>query len=248
MVIRDIKLELPKNSKLPQKDMHFLYFIPWEEKYLQYVPAEFRSFFVEILPYLSARTTDVHTAQCLQYLDEYIEKAALDGCVVNRNVLAYSLILHDSGWSQMNDEEIAASLGVTGLVLNDKAMGPKEKHAFLGAEIAKKILTLKQISLELSDNEINAISLAILYHDKPEEVAGANNPMPIETQLLVDLDHIWSFTYLNFWQDTLRKGVAPHDYWENLHHDLDAYFVTKIGKEKARELLAQRKSEIDHSD
>ena len=148
----------------------------------------------------------------------------------------------------MNDEEIAASLGVTGLVLNDKAMGPKEKHAFLGAEIAKKILTSKQISLELSDNEINAISLAILYHDKPEEVAGANYPMPIETQLLVDLDHIWSFTYLNFWQDTLRKGVAPHDYWENLDYDLDACFVTKIGKEKARELLAQRKTEIDHSD
>lgn len=246
MIFRDIKLGLPKNSKLPQKDMHFLYFIPWEEKYIHFIPLEFRSFFTEILPYLSARTTDVHTAICLQYLDEFIEKTELNGDSVNRKILAYALILHDSGWSQMSEQEIATSLGVVGLALNDKAMGPKEKHAVLGAEIATKILKQNQDSLRLSDQEIDAISSAILFHDKPEEVAGADNPMPIEVQLLVDLDHIWSFTYLNFWQDTLRKGVAPHEYWENLNHDLDKYFVTTIGKQKARELLMQRKTELNN--
>lgn len=245
--MRTVKAELllPKNSQLPPGDLHFLLYIPWNEKYLAFVPSEFTSFFVEVLPYLSARTTDVHTAVCLQYLDEFIEKAEAEGNKVNRKVLAYALILHDSGWSQMSEQEIAASLGVTGLTLTDLAMGPKEKHAKLGAEIATRILTDKKIELGLSDSEISLIVKAILFHDKPGLVAGVGSNMPIEVQLLVDLDHIWSFTFLNFWQDTERKGVDPHSYWQNLTEDLDTYFVTDIGRQKARELLAQRKLELE---
>ena len=62
--------------------------------------------------------------------------------------------------------------------------------------------------------------------------------MPLEVQLLVDLDHLWSFTHENFWQDTVRKGVEAKIYLKNLEQDLDSYFVTNAGKQKARELLA----------
>lgn len=240
----DIPLKLPEHSSLPQKDIHFLLYIPWDEQYLQFIPQEYKTFYINILNYLSARTTDVHTAVCMGYLDECIEQAESQGHSVNRNVLAYALMLHDSGWSQLSEEEIAASLGVTGLALSDTAMGPKEKHAILGEQIARDILKRKQEQLKLRDEEIDTICRAILYHDKPAEVAGSEHEMPIEVQLLVDLDHLWSFTYLNFWQDTVRKGVAPAEYIKNLEKDLDYYFVTEIGKSKARTLLAQRSEEV----
>lgn len=240
----DIILKLPENSQLPQSEQHFLLYIPWETKYMDFIPLTYKSFFDEILPLLKARTTDVHTAVCMQYLDELIDLAHNEGKVVNRNILAYSLMLHDSGWSQMSESEIAQSLGVKGLALNETAMRPKEKHAVLSEQIARDILTRKQDELGLSTTEIELICKAILYHDKPEEVAGAGEEMSIEVQLLVDLDHIWSFTRLNFWQDILRKGVDPNEYLENLKNDLDSYFVTHIGKQKARELLSQREKEL----
>lgn len=243
---QDVPLAFPKDTTLPPEDIHFLLYIPWQESYLSFVPEEYREFYTEVLPYLSAITTDVHTAICMQYLEEFINKAELIGKKVNRNVLAYSLMLHDSGWSQMSQEEVAASLGVTGLALNEKAMGPKEKHAVLGAQIARDILADKSMKLGLNNEEIEIICKAILYHDKPTEVAGAENEMPIEVQFLVDLDHLWSFTHLNFWQDTLRKGVSPQDYLVNLEKDLDQYFVTEIGKDKAKKLLAERKIEVIH--
>ena len=222
----------------------FLIYLPLSDEYLQFVPQDFQEFYNQILPYLSARTTDVHTAVCMQYLDEFIAQAEALGHKVNRNVLAYALMLHDSGWSQMTKQEIASSLGVKGLALTETALASKEKHAVFGEQIVRKILKAKQMEFGLTDLEIELICKAILYHDKPEAVAGSENKMPMEVQLLVDLDHVWSFTHLNFWQNTLLKGVDPKKYLENLRADLDSYFVTDIGKNKAKELLAQREKEV----
>jgi hypothetical protein len=208
------------------------------------VPAEYRSFFKAVRPYLSERTTDVHTAVCLQYLDEFIDQVQATGTTVNRHIVAYALILHDCGWSALSATEIAASLGVTGLALNPTAQAPKAKHAQLGAQIARRLLTAQQAKLPLSADEIDTICQCILYHDQPEKVAGWGKQVPIEMQLLVDLDHLWSFTHLNFWLDTVRKGVAPQSYLENLQQDLNAYFVTDIGRTKARTLLADRAQEV----
>ncbi len=241
---KDVPLLLPTESSLPLQDQHFLIYIPWQEDYLDLIPEQYRDFFTTILPYLAARTTDVHTAVCMSYLDEFIGRARETGKTVNRDVLAYALMLHDCGWSRMTQEEIAASLGVSGLVLSDTAMAPKEKHAVLGAEIAEEILREKKSELGLTDADIELIGKAIRYHDKPELVAGSQEEMPIEVQLLVDLDHLWSFTHLNFWQDVLRKGVAPQEYLHNLSADLEGYFVTTIGKEKARALLTEREKEV----
>jgi hypothetical protein len=56
----------------------------------------------------------------------------------------------------------------------------------------------------------------------------------------VDLDHLWSFNKLNFWQDTVRKDVRPKDYLKNLEKDLDSYFIFENGKELAHTLLKER--------
>lgn len=128
--LTDILLALPEQSDISPDKLHFLLYIPWDDKYLELVPEDFRSFYQDILPYLSARTTDVHTAICMQYLDEFINKASQAGKSVNRNVLAYALMLHDVGWSQMSDEEIASSLGVTGLALSDEAWVQRKNTLF----------------------------------------------------------------------------------------------------------------------
>jgi hypothetical protein len=243
----DIPLRWPLWSDLPETDQHYLVSIPWDKQYLQLVPVEYRAFFTAVRPYLSERTTDVHTAVCLQYLDEFIDQAQATRTKVNRHIVAYALILHDCGWSALSATDIAASLGVTGLALNPTAQAPKAKHAQLGAQIARRLLTAQQSVLHLSADEIDTIGQCILYHDQPEKVAGWGQQVPIEMQLLVDLDHLWSFTHLNFWLDTVRKGVEPSQYVENLRTDLNSYFVTAIGKRKAQELLAARAQEVSQS-
>lgn len=240
----DINFLAPENSQLPLEDQHFLLYIPWNDKYLDLVPEEYRAFFIEVLPHLHARTTDVHTAISISFLPSFLASFSEN---IDERVVALALILHDSGWSQLSELEIANSLGVKGLKLNDLAMGPKEKHAFESEKIARKILGKYEFNPALTNEEIELICKSVLYHDKPEAVAGAGDAMPIEVKVLVDLDHIWSFTHENFWQDTLRKGVDAQVYLQNLGNDLETYFVTDQGKALAKQLLAERSEEVNKS-
>ncbi len=68
--------------------------------------------------------------------------------------------------------------------------------------------------------------------------------LPVEMQLVCDADHLWSCTHENFWQDTVRKGVAPPTYLSNLAGEVETYLVTEPGKEQARRLLADRAGEV----
>jgi len=238
----DLNLQMPKNSMLPIDQQHFLAYIPWEDKYLDLIPEDFKIFFKHIKDKLSARTTDVHTAICLGMLDEFL----INFPEVNRRILGLSLILHDIGWSNLTEQEIALSLGVSGLQLTDSAFAPKIKHAVLGQKIAKEILDTYKFNKPLNEKEVQLILKAIRYHDEPWEIKNGNNEIPIEVKLLVDLDHIWSFTYQNFWQDTARKGVSPEEYADKLEADISSYFISDFGKQKAGELLEVRRVEINN--
>ena len=237
----DILLALPENSLLPLEQQHFLLYIPWKDEYLSLVPEEFQDFYKQILPYLRVRTTDVHTAISSSYLDLLLNRINKP---INRRVVALSLFLHDVGWSKLTEKEIANSLGIKGLRLPNAALSPKEKHAVEGEKIAREILTSYQFDPPLTTEKIDLICKAVLYHDKPEAVAGSKESVPLEIQVLIDLDHLWSFTHENFWQDSVRKGVAPIEYLQNLTDDLDSYFVTTEGKILARELLTKRAVEV----
>jgi hypothetical protein len=238
----DITLILPNKSELPQNQQHFLLNIPWKDKYLDLVPVDFRDFFSTVLPYIHTRTTDVHTAISLGNLNTFINKL---GKPINRRVVAVALCLHDAGWSQLSEQEIAESLGIKGLKLSGTALNPKQKHAVKSIEIARQTLqTYPNFNPPLTPEEQELICKAVLYHDKPEEVAGSQQPIPLEVQAVVDLDHLWAFTHENFWQDTLRKGVPPPEYLKNLSQDLNSYFVTPEGKKLASELLSQRTEEV----
>lgn len=236
----DIRLELPENIIIDDSQWHYLIYIPWDNKYLQWVPTEYHEFFKFVLPNLKVRTTDVHTARSMSYLDDFKDHFKNEN--INWRVVAISLILHDCGWSQLTQQEVASSLGVKGLKLSTEALSPKEAHAQKGHDLARRVLEEFQFEPALTNQEKELILKSVRYHDKPEEVAGSN--MPLEVQILVDLDHIWSFTHENFWQDTIRKEVDAEQYAQNLETDLDSYFVTDFGKKLASQLLSERKKEI----
>src|SRR5438309_1122664 len=77
LIPSDIELKLPEKSPLNAKKLHFLVYIPWGEKYFQCVDKEYLDFFNQVLPYLHARTTDVHIATCMPFIKEFIH--AYDG-------------------------------------------------------------------------------------------------------------------------------------------------------------------------
>ena len=236
----DIELRLPGNSSLAAGDLHTLIYLPWHDRYLEWVDPAYRDFFKTVLPYLHARSTDVHVATCLPFIKELIpaETEPVDGRVVQ-----IAFILHDSGWSQMSELEIAESLGVAGLNLSGQALQPKARHAVLGRQVAQKVLEAYPFQPPLPPGQKDQIYQAILYHDRPQQLA-AKGAIPASLKVVCNVDHLWSFTHPNFWQDTLRKTVPPPDYLENLGRDLDGYFVSEPGRRKARQCLAERALEV----
>jgi hypothetical protein len=104
---------------------------------MELIDPAYRDFFRTVLPYLHARTSDVHVAICLPFVKEflYTEHGSVDEQVVH---LAF--ILHDSGWSRMTEQEVAGNRGVVGLALSGQAVNPKERLVELGKELAKCIL------------------------------------------------------------------------------------------------------------
>jgi hypothetical protein len=240
LIPADLELRVPEHATLSRELLHFLIFIPWNDRLLSQIDAPYRDFFRFVLPFLHTRTTDVHIATCFPFVDELIEAS---GAAVDERVIHLAFLLHDVGWSQMSEAEIAASLGVTGVALSAQAMGPKEKHAVVGKDLAERLLNDYPFDPPLTDSQKAWIAQAVLYHDKPWELAH-QGALPLEMKLVCDVDHLWSFTHENFWQDTVRKGVAPPAYLENLRHDLESYLVTEMGKTKARSLLEERQAEV----
>jgi hypothetical protein len=207
---------------------------------LNLVPKDYRALFQFVLPHLAVRTTDVHVATCMPFVHQLIQMLDVE---VDESVVSIALILHDIGWSRLSEAEVASSLGVSGLKLTPGASGPKEKHVVLGQELAAKILDTYEFNPALSTNQKQLILDSVLYHDKPWELAGKNDT-PMELKLVCDVDHLWSFTHQNFWQDTVRKGVGPEAYLKNLQSDLDEYFITNEAKTLAKQMLDERKAEV----
>jgi len=239
----DIELVFPIDPISPNL-LRCLVYIPWKRDYLHLVPKRYRAFFEFVLPYLKPRTTDVHTSVCLSYWSNYISMLENERAVtINRKVAAYGLILHDCGWSALTQKEIAESFAAKGLKVKGLAIGPKRRHAEEGARIARKILDEYKFKTRISEEEKEVICEAVFWHDKTEEIK--DSKFPIEMKAVADLDHLWSFTKPNFWQDTVRKNVSPQDYLKNLRKDLDSYFIFEIGKELAFVLLKEREKEVN---
>ena len=230
----DVLLRFPIRASEPELAIKLVE-IPWDEAYWQRIPMEFREYWDRAFRYLHVRTTDVHTAVCLMIMDEFL--SLFSPLSFDRLVIGVGIIFHDAGWSKLSDMQVSASLGVVGLTLSKEAIGPKEAHLEEGRKIVEE--ELSHFS-ELTDIQRQIITQIVAFHDFPER--STDNGMSFK--IACDLDHLWSFTHENFWQDTVRKDVDPHDYWENLKHDMDGYFVTPQGKKQAMRMLAERRDDL----
>jgi hypothetical protein len=242
IIPKDVALRVPENPSIDKKDAHFLVYLPWKEKYMEAVPSKYVEFFKNVvLPNTNVRSTNVHVALCMPFVKRLAKdtKARLD-----MDVVYVAFMLHDIGWSSMDEKEIAASLDVKGLSLNGKAVEPKKKHAILGAAMASEVLRSWKFKKDLSETQKDAIIDAVLLHDRPEELS-SREAFSDELKMVADVDHLWSFVHENFWLDTIRKDVEPPDYANELEKDLDGYFVTAIGRRFARKLLEKRMKEVE---
>jgi hypothetical protein len=239
----DIKLEFPEDTNVSAERLHLLAYIPWDDKYLQRIPSEYRGFFRSILPYLGARTTNVHTATCLSYVGRLLDEVDPRA---DRRVVHVALAMHDSGWSRVSPEEIADSLDYSGLADKgevDIAKGPKHKHDVYGFEISREVLKTNEYVKDLSRQQKEYISILIRNHTEPWKYT-VDGEVPVELKLIADADRLWSYTHENFWQDTVRKHVDPEVYLENVGKAIAGYFLTEPAKAIAREFLEVRRAEL----
>jgi hypothetical protein len=237
----DIEVVVPRAATVSKAQQQVLTCIPWSDKYLHYILAEYRGFFRAVLPYLHKRTTDVHTALSVSLVPELIWGTPGN---IDERIVYIATILHDSGWGQMSDQEIADSLSYSGLYA-EAARAPKERHGTLGAELSRKILDEYHFTPELSAADKQYICDIVYYHDQMRLWPAEKGPEPIEYTLVVEADRLWSYTHDNFWLDTIRKNTPPRAYLRNLEAALDDYFLTDVGHDIARRLISERRVEVD---
>lgn len=240
----DLDILIPKAPRIAGADRHHLAYIPWENKYLEHVPEEYRSFFRFVLPHLHARTTNVHTALSIGQLTGLLNNG---GGSVRERIVYLALILHDCGWSQVSQHGILTSLNYNGVMPTGKdSVKPKQQHLVYGAALAYKLLDSFDFgSVSLSSDDMYLVSEMVRRHDHDSLwERGKYGAISQEIKLLCDSDRLWSYTHENFWLDTIRKNVPPASYLELITAEIDTYFATAAGKRRARALIRDRKAEV----
>lgn len=240
IVPADIAVHTPTETTVAPERRHLLAYIPWDDKYLAFVPAAYHDFFRFVLPHLGARTTNVHTALSVSFIPELI---ALSGHDVDEHITTIAVILHDCGWSQMSDDEIADSLDYSGLFA-EKARRPKERHGELGAELARTLLPQHELTAHMTQETRDLICDIIYYHDQMRLWPRDERPAPYEYDVTVEADKLWSYTHQNFWHDTVRKGVDAVTYLENLRELVHKYLVRPESIKVAQRLWEDRAREV----
>lgn len=240
-VPNDIEIIIPDASSIPDVEPRYinsLAYIPWDKKYMSYVPEGYRDFYRTILPKLQARTTDVHSALSASFVTELIK---LTPDPVDRHVLTTAVLLHDIGWARLSPAQIALSLNYSGLAYTEEALEPKRLHASIGAIVAADVLR-ENTELDLSLKDKEYIATLVKFHDQinpwPEK------PEPTEYLLLGDADRMWSYTHENFWLDTIRKNTEPRAYLQNITEVIDTFFLTKAGATIAHRCAATLADEV----
>jgi hypothetical protein len=240
----DLHIIIPNPSRVSPEDRHYLAYMPWETKYYALVPEQHRPFFKFVLPFLHARTSNVHTALSIAQLPHILPKN-LAKSEIRRIYLA--LILHDTGWSQVNQQGLLTSLNYNGVKPSSpESIKPKQQHLVYGEALAYQLLDSFDFGYKpLSSLDIYTISEMIRRHDHDAAwEQGKYGPIGTDIKVVCDADRLWSYTRENFWLDTIRKDVPPETYLQTIAEEIETYFFTSNGKQRARALVAKRLPEV----
>lgn len=236
----DIQISFPSKYEVPAERLHLLAYIPWNEVYMSYIPLKYHDFFRYVLPHLGVRTTDVHTAHSVALVGELISAM---GESVDEHVIHIALIVHDCGWSKLTQHDIADSLDYSSIAFTPKAAKAKIKHTIYGSAHAFQLLTDYPVDLKLTLDQMHFISDVVHYHERPYKYGGPSTT-PLELIIACEADRLWPFTHANFWLDTIRKGVEPTKYLENVATAIDDVLLTEQGKIIARRMLEERRATV----
>lgn len=181
------------------------------------------------LPYMRARKNDVHVP--ISY--HAAERLVAAHPEANAEVVLLAILLHDTGWAEIDAEEIIA-----------KAFGPNMKdamksdvrrqHEIIGARIAGEILA----NLHYPEAVIDEVVALIDGHDSRTEAISLND------QLLKDADKLWRFTSVGIAVASDWHKKNPAQYVTYLERDVFPSLFTETARQIATEILNDAREEL----
>jgi len=191
---------------------------------LQKIETRFQKLFEAAIPFLNTRHNLVHTFIVYQYALLLLEKEP-----GSRDLALPACILHDVGWSTIPEDKQLTAFGPNG-----KDMVLRRKHEVEGAVIANQILR----KLDYDETLIPEILKVIDGHDTIREARSS------EDAITKDSDKLFRLSALGFYIDAERFQENLQNRVKYLHEKMDAWFLTKTGKELAVHELEMRAREI----
>jgi hypothetical protein len=240
----DLDILIPKARRILAAERHHLAYLPWQNSYLNRIPADYQAFFKFVLPHLHARTSNVHTAVSIGELQHIFDGTTAQ---VEKRLIYLALILHDCGWSQVTQADLVKSFNYNGVSpVGADSMQPKQKHLVYGEALAYKLLDSFGFTADpLTSHDIYTISEMIRRHDHDATwEQGKYGDISLEIKIMCDADRLWSYTYENFWLDTIRKNVPADAYLDLINAEIKTYFFTAAGRARARKLIEARRIEV----
>ena len=174
-------------------------------------------------PYLATRENDAHTQRALDFALRLLKTEKGD-----RSIVVPAIILHDVGWSQLQEDVML------------KAWGPEKDesltviHEKEGAKIAAGIL--RQVGYDSS--KVNEILQIIDGHDTRQDAISLND------EIVKDADKLTRYSK-SFWFIVESFGYAPLEFYERLKAFSEEWFFLPVSREIAGEELRQRRREIE---
>jgi len=181
------------------------------------------------LPYMRARKNDIHVP--ISY--RLAERLVAAHPAANGEVVLLAILLHDTGWAEMDSAEIMA-----------KAFGPNMKdvlksdvrrqHEIIGARIAGEVLA----GLHYPEAIIDEVVTIIDGHDSRPHALLLND------QLMKDADKLWRFTTAGIAVACDWHKKNPTQYVEYLEREVYPSLFTDAARAVANEELTKARAEL----
>jgi HD superfamily phosphodiesterase len=174
--------------------------------------------------FLDTRENEAHTRIAYAFAARLLSEEGGDP-----NVVLPAIILHDVGWKRIPEELQLSAFGP-----GEKDMKLNRIHEMEGAKIAGEILEQVNYPPHLT-GEITEI---ILGHDSRKEAISLNDA------IVKDSDKLWRYSAHGVQINFKRFTLTFPQHLNRLRNELDNWFLTRTGKNIAREELRLREGEI----